>query len=933
MIGPFVARTGPGRGSSLALVGILLLVATGSLAGQADGAIGGRVRDAADHRSLGSVQVLLDAVVSAVTDTSGSYRIRGVRPGWHRVASRLIGYRGVVLDSVFVRAAATVTADFSLEASPVELEPLVVTAPVDELLDPLATASEQKISAKDLRDLPVSSLEEAIALSAGTVGTSYRGGRLGEESFILDGLGVKNQLDAAGGSLGLRLPPDFLGEASLVTNGFSARYGQALSGLVNVVTRDPDDHWTGRLAYETDRPAGGTLDRGLDRIALRGGGPVAGKVGFVGALDVGGRLDDDPVNAPAPQDPRDPRHAVAYPLPHNSGEQWNGAAKVVVPLGPRTTVRVLGIHSEDQRLLYDPVYKYDADLSPAQRLRGDLVSGHVQFKADPRSSFPVIVDARASRFVREFLRGTLTGPVDYAFGGITGSRFHFIGEDVARSQSTTPDPIPGFNHPDLSVNTPWGVPAFFLGTASQGDLAWNRFGETRAQLDLTYGGIRQLDLYAGGDYSAQQVRTWQRILAYLPVGAGVPPPASSAFSPTSGAAYLEGQARVGDVAVTAGMRYDQFKAGTLNATEARGSRKALSPRFAISTVLQGATVVVSYGRFTQAPDYQFLVDAAFDDTTRTGRFRRGNPDLGFEKATQYEFSVRVRPRDALSVRVGAYVKRLQGLVASVPLGLNPDSTAFGNADAGTVKGLEVLAERQFTDYLGLRVAYTLQKADATSTDPFLLNQLITVSPVGDTIRPASTEFPLDFDQRHTLTIIGRARMPDGAGPAILGVRPVAGLQGSVIFRFASGLPFSRTDSTGDSLVGFPNQSRLPSNSSLDLLVRRPLALGRLQGGVYLDLRNVLDRRNIVAVRKDTGAPAADNATLSRLAEQAYTAHPEPIPFESPRYRRAGDLNGNGMIEGREELLPLYMAAARDVTTPIFAYGAPRLFRLGVEFIF
>ena len=47
--------------------------------------------------------------------------------------------------------------------------------------------------------------------------------------------------------------------------------------------------------------------------------------------------------------------------------------------------------------------------------------------------------------------------------------------------------------------------------ASNGDLAWNRFGETRLQLDVTYGGLRQLDIYTGGMYSTQQVRTWQRI--------------------------------------------------------------------------------------------------------------------------------------------------------------------------------------------------------------------------------------------------------------------------------------------------------------------------------------------------------------------------------------------------------------------------------------
>ncbi|MFL5494611.1 MAG: TonB-dependent receptor domain-containing protein [Gemmatimonadales bacterium] len=923
----------PGAVALLLTGGIWLHAGARPIAAQTEGAVSGKVLGSDGRRGLTGAQVQIDERVEAVTDTAGEYRIRDVHAGWHRVAARMIGFRSVVRDSVLVRAGATIRVDFTLEPNPQQLEPLVVTAPIDELLDPLATSTEQKISAADLHQLPVSSLEEALELSAGSVGQSYRGGRLGEESFVLDGLGVKNQLDASSGGFGLRIPPDFLGEASLVTNGFSARYGEALSGLVNVVTLEPGPSWEGRAAYEGDRPFGGSLDRGLDRLSARAGGPLVGGVGLVAAVDLSGRLDDDPVNAPAPQNPRDPRSSRPFPLPHNSGEQWNGAAKLVVPLTDRVAVRVLGIHSENQQLLFDPAYKYDPDFAPAQRVRGDLVSGQLEFRTDPSSATPLAVNLRVARFDREFLRGGLDGPVDYAVGALTGSRFHFTGEEVARAQSASLDPIPGLVSPTPSTATPWGVPGFFLSGASSGFLAWNHYGETRTQVDLTYGGIRRVDLYAGGQFSAQQVRTYQRALGYLPVGGEVPPPAISAFSPRAAAAYLEAQAREADIAVTVGLRYDQFAAGSNVPGETRGAQRAVSPRLAVSSVLHGATVVVSYGRFTQAPDYQFLVDAAFDDTTRTGRFRRGNPDLGFERASQYELSVRVRPLETVALRAGVYVKRLTGLVASVPLGVNPDSTIFGNADAGTVKGLELLLERELRGGVGVRVAYTLQQALATATDPFLLDRLTVVDPFsGDTTRPARAEFPLDFDRRQTLTVILRGRTSGAAGPRLLGVRPLGGLEGALILRALSGLPYSRSDSTG-SLPGLPNASRLPWSSSLDLLVRRPLRLGRLNGGVYFDVRNLLNRRNIVAVRRDTGVPEPGDGTITQLAETAYQAHPETIPYESARYRAYADLDHNGFLEGRTELLPLYLAAARDYTQPIFAYGVPRLVRLGVELLF
>jgi hypothetical protein len=910
---------------------LLVIGAAPSLAAQTGGAIAGRVRDAVTGRGLHAVTILVDGGrQGAATDTSGAFRVREVRSGWHRVEARLIGYRPVIHDSVLVRSGETITLDIALQAHAVQVDSLVVRAIPDRVLDPLAPQDMQRITLEEIRRLPVTTLEEAVALSAGAVGESYRGGRLGQQTFVLDGLGVKNQLDASTGPLGLRIPPDILTEASLVTNGFSARYGQALSGLINVVTKDAGERWSGRSAYETDRPLWGGLDYGLDRLLVTGDGPLGRGIGLAAVLDIEGRLDADPVNAPAPSDRRDPRHDAPGLLPHNSGERLDAALKLTVPIGQRHTLRLFGLRSAEQRLLYDPVFKYDETFAPARRVTGNLLSAHLQHTSGPGASIPLTIDLRGGYFDRTFLRGTPQPVPDYRFGAFTGRTMQFVGERIARAKDTIAarGAIPGFLPPDFSERSPWGVPAFFLGQGSRGEIAWNRFRELRGQVDVTIGGGRDADFYLGGEVAGQRVETFQRVLGYLAVDSAVPRPTASDFRPRTAAAYAETQLRVQDLAFTFGLRYDQFER-----TTTERAQRSINPRLAVSTVLKNATFVASIGRFSQAPDYQYLVDAAFDDTLRTGRFRRGNPNLGFESAMQYEFSLRLRPTPITSVRFNVYIKRLDGLVASVPLGLNPDSAIFGNGDFGSVKGAEVLFERDLGPHWGVRAAYTLQTATATSTNAFLILRRIRIGTLGDTIYPARVEFPLDYDRRHGLTVIGLARLGEQDGPRIAGIRPFGGLEAAGIVRYNTGLPFSRTNAKGDTLIGLPNSWRLPDAKSFDLLLRRPLRVAGRVGGVYLDIRNVFNWRNVESVRRDTGVPGVGNPTIQAMAQAAYTAHPEAIPYESPRYRRWADLDGNGLIEGVGELFPLYAAAARDFTQPIFAFGPPRLIRLGVELTF
>ena len=907
----------------------LAVLVVGPLEAQVNGAITGRITDAVTGQGIQGAQIrIAGAAAGAATDTGGHFRLREVHPGTWTLLVVRIGYRQVQREALVIRGGEVLELDLSMAPVAVEVESLIVHQQRDPILDPLAPAATQRITAKDFRNLPITTLDDALALSGGTVGQSVRGGRPGEQAFVLDGVGVKNQLDASTNGPGTQIPPDMLQEASLVSNSFSARYGSAISGLVNVTTRDGTDHWTGRAAYENDRPLPDGWDYGLDRLVLSASGPIAGGAKMVGVLDAAGRIDAEPVSAPRPADPRDLRHSSSL-LPFNSGETFSGALKFNVPIAGHDA-RFFVLRSLEQRQLFDAAFKYDGRWSPARRVSGTLITGQVQHTFGPATVNPMILDARIGLFDREFLRGEPVTPIDPVFGGFTGKSLHIIGEDIARHQDTAAaaQPIPGLIPPDYSNASPYGVPAFFLGSGGRGEVSWNRFREARIQLDFTKGLGQGADLLFGTDVARQRVQTFQRALGYLPVGFGdsVPPATASDFSPTALGLYVEAQRRIQDLALTAGIRYDRFDPGA-GLGGGAVARQAVGPRLALSTVFNGATLVVSWGRFAQAPDYQYLVDAAFDDTTRTGRFRAGNPDLGYETATQYEFSLRTRPSPTTNLRLNVYVKRLDGLVASVSQGVDPDSSVFGNTDFGTVYGSEVLFERELFQGFRGRINYTFQVAQASESDAFR-QRVHVVDPVThDTISSSHDQFPLDYDRRHSLLTVLEYQVP---APLPAGLR---GLDLALIGRYLSGLPYSRTNAKGDTLIGPPNSYRLPSQQSVDILIRRSLTIAGRHGSVYLDMRNVTNRQNVVAVRRDTGSPFMTEAGITAAATAAYNLHPEPIPYESPRYRPAADLDHNGLIDGYAELYPLYVAAARDAFQPTFAYASPRLTRIGFEVSF
>lgn len=229
------------------LVAVLALAAAAPAAAQS-GQVSGTVRDASTGETLPGVNVRIEGTTQgASTDIDGRYRIIGVRPGEYAVVFSYIGYQSQRSEAVRVRIDLTTTIDVELRPTSIEAGEVVVTAD-RALFQRDVTATTATVSGDEIRDLPVENFGDVVALQAGVVGSGgdlhFRGGRAGEVGYWVDGVPVT---DVYNGGLALSLENESVQEVQVVTGAFNAEYGQALSGIVNVVTRDGTNDFEGEL--------------------------------------------------------------------------------------------------------------------------------------------------------------------------------------------------------------------------------------------------------------------------------------------------------------------------------------------------------------------------------------------------------------------------------------------------------------------------------------------------------------------------------------------------------------------------------------------------------------------------------------------------------------------------------------------------------------
>ncbi|MFQ5799820.1 MAG: carboxypeptidase-like regulatory domain-containing protein, partial [Bacteroidota bacterium] len=222
----------------LVLFSCVIVLSAGARGG-VTGILEGRVQEKDTKQPLVGANVLIVGTeLGAATDLEGYFQIPNLRAGTHKVRVTMVGYKTLMLERVLIYPDLRTKLSIDLESTAIEFEEVVVQVEMP-LIRKDVTATAYSITDTKIEKLPVTTFQEVVNLQAGVTKDGHvRGGRSTEVVYLVDGLPIQ---DVFGGGLGSDVPKTSIVHMTIQTGGFDAEYGNAQSGVVNVVTKSGDN--------------------------------------------------------------------------------------------------------------------------------------------------------------------------------------------------------------------------------------------------------------------------------------------------------------------------------------------------------------------------------------------------------------------------------------------------------------------------------------------------------------------------------------------------------------------------------------------------------------------------------------------------------------------------------------------------------------------
>ena len=243
------------RFRTLALLCLVALVALPVAAQEQRASIEGIVKDASGAVLPGvtveAKNLSVGAVVSTTTDANGVYRFPALAPGNYEVTAALQGFNTAKSQPVRLALGQIKSIDMSLTVGGVT-ENVVVTADTP-LVDVKQSARATSIRNEQIDLLPKGrDFTTLVTQAAGANNEAKSGGVMidgasaGENRYIVDGAETTNLQN---GTSGKNVIADFVEEVQVKSSGYTAEYGGATGGVINVDHQERHEHWRGNVLF------------------------------------------------------------------------------------------------------------------------------------------------------------------------------------------------------------------------------------------------------------------------------------------------------------------------------------------------------------------------------------------------------------------------------------------------------------------------------------------------------------------------------------------------------------------------------------------------------------------------------------------------------------------------------------------------------------
>ena len=211
------------------------------------GKISGKVTEKANGSSVPGVNIIITGtVLGAATDADGVYFVLNIPPGTYEVKASIIGFKTIIKTNVDVSINHTTEVDFEIEETVYELDESVVVISERPPVEKDQTSTRHFVTSEEISIRPTTELTEVLRTLPGIDmdaqgQLTVRRGTLDQVAFLIDGIRASNPLNYQPYT---NINLSSIQELEVITGAFNAEYGQAQSGVFNIITKEGSENIT-----------------------------------------------------------------------------------------------------------------------------------------------------------------------------------------------------------------------------------------------------------------------------------------------------------------------------------------------------------------------------------------------------------------------------------------------------------------------------------------------------------------------------------------------------------------------------------------------------------------------------------------------------------------------------------------------------------------